>query len=566
MTCEEKIYSNDYIDIITEFPPTQGNVGTFTDDYCFQPIEDLGFVSANREDIPDYNVSMYGYVNIPKIFITLQENQGFDTFNLNEAGIILAQNEPLNLTGSGVIIGIIDTGIDYTNAVFRNSDGTTRILGIWDQTIGGGIPPEKMLYGSEYKEAQINTALQSEDPYSIVPSRDENGHGTAIASVIGGSRLEEGQTFLGAAPDAKFVVVKLKQAKDYLKEYYLVDKEMECYQETDILTALEYVNSFAIPLVRPIVYCLAVGTNLGGHTGDSILSLYLARLAERKGNVIVIAGGNEGIAAHHYSGKLSTEQTRDIVEVSVGENVRGFMMEFWGEPPYLFNVSVRSPLGELTPTSSLRAKERQLFRLVYENSIVIFDTLTIEQSTGKLLIEIRVENPPPGVWQINVGGLGGNVGGTFDIYLLNTEMLSGEVIFLQPDPFTTLTDPSYTVPCISVVAYNSESKSVSPESGRGFGLRGELKPDLAVPGVSIPTIIGRRSGSSLAAAIASGGIAQFLQWAVVNKNDILVDSNDIRSYLIRGATRERDIEYPNETWGYGKYNLIGVFNYLSTIE
>ncbi|BBF43952.1 hypothetical protein lbkm_2640 [Lachnospiraceae bacterium KM106-2] len=566
MTCEERIYSNDYIDIITEFEPTEDILGQFTDDYCYQPIDQFGFFSASREDIPIYNVSTYGYVNVPKVFVPLQNNIEFNTFNLNEAGIIVAQNAPLNLTGRGVVVGIIDAGIDYTNPVFRNQDGTTRILGLWDQTSREGVPPEGMLYGTEYKTEQINEALQSENPYSIVPSRDESGHGTAVASVICGSRLNEGETFFGAAPDTQIAVVKLKQAKQYLKEYYLVNDDVECYQETDILTALAYLDSFATALSRPLVICITLGSNLGGHTGDSILSLYLGLIGERKSRAIVVAGGNEGLAAHHYRGELTSSKTREVIEVNVDENVNGFMIEFWGDPPALFTMSVRSPLGELSPPASLRATQRQTFRFVFRDSVVTFDTLTIEQSTGKLLIELRITNPPAGVWQINVTGLGGSIGGTFNLYLPNSELLSGKVEFLKPDPLSTLTAPSYVSSAITVVSYDSITRSVSPESGRGYGLRGEIKPDVAVPGVNVPSIVGIRSGTSFSAAIAAGGIAQFFQWAVAEKNDILVDSNDIRSYLIRGAIRDIELMYPNENWGYGRYNLIGVFNYLATIE
>ncbi len=84
---------------------------------------------------------------------------------LNETGISTVQNYPaLNLDGRGIMIGLVDTGIDYTNEIFKDLDGRTRIVGIWDQTIQTGRPPEGFFYGTEYTQRQINEALRSEEP------------------------------------------------------------------------------------------------------------------------------------------------------------------------------------------------------------------------------------------------------------------------------------------------------------------------------------------------------------------------------------------------------------------
>jgi len=567
MTCEEKIYSNDYMEAIAEFEISDDIVNLFTKDYCYQKISRcFGFVSANRNDVKSYNVAEYGYSYVPKLYTILAEDSDFDTFNLNQTGIFMAQNPPLNLTGRGVVVGFIDTGIDYTNDVFRNADGTTRILALWDQNLPNGTKPEGILYGTEFKQEQINQALKSSDPYSIVPSKDENGHGTSIASVACGSRLNGENDFFGAAPDSQLLVVKLKQAKPYLKDYYLVDQSVECYQETDILAALLYMDSYAISLRRPLVVCMALGTNQGGHSGDSKVAQYMSRICEKKSRAVVSAVGNEGIAAHHYSGSLSEQERTDTVEVNVGSGVTGFMAEFWGQTPYLFGVRVRSPLGEITPVASLRSKQTQQYQFILDKSVITFDALTIEQNTGRLLIEIRIKNPSPGVWQIVVSNISDLVGGEYDIYLPVTEFMSGEVTFIRPDPRSTIVNPSFSAQAITVSSYDSSIKSVSPVSGRGYSLSGAVKPDLAVAGVNIPTILGRRSGSSYAAALASGGVAQLMQWAVIEKNDILIDSSEIKSYLIRGAIRDKDTKYPNPIWGYGLFNVNNVFQYLATLE
>ncbi|MDO5522049.1 MAG: S8 family peptidase [bacterium] len=566
MNCEDKIYSNEYIEIITEFELTKESSLIFGPDYCYQPISEcFGFATVHNYVQNYYNFSRYGYSYIPKVYSILQEDLAFDTFNLSQSGIYNLQQPPSNLTGQGVVIGFIDTGIDYTNPVFQTNEGSTRILGIWDQTLPGGTHPEGISYGTEFKEAEINDALKSDNPLSMVPTKDENGHGTAIASVACGSRLDGGTQFLGAAPDSRIAVVKLKPAKKYLRDYYLVPDDAVCFQESDILAGLRYLNSFAISLSRPLVICLALGTNLGGHTGDSKLADMLTRIAEKKSRAVVVGGGNEGLAAHHYKGSLSSVKPEDLVEINVSAPNEGFVVEFWGQNPYLFTVTVRSPRGEVSPPASLRSEERQIFDLVLEKSKIEFDALTIEQNTGRLLIVIRIVNPSAGVWQVSVKNTSNTVGGEFDMFLPITEFLSHDVTFLSPSPASTITNPGYSSPSMTVVAYDATTKSVSPTAGKGYNLNGGIKPDLVVPGINIPTILGRRSGSSFAAAIAAGGIAQLLQWGVINKHDILMDSGDIVNYMIRGATRQPDLTFPNSTWGYGIMNLEQVFTYLASV-
>ncbi len=565
MNCEERIYSNEYLDIIAEFADSEAIANYFTDDYCYQNISNcFGFLCVRRSKIPTYNVPLYGYSYVPKLYTTLQENTEFDRFNLTESGIYATQSAPYNLTGDGVVVGFIDTGIDYTNPVFRNPDGTTRILALWDQTIRDGTPPQDILYGTEYSRDQINKALRSNDPYSIVPSKDEDGHGTAVASVACGSKLDGGRTYIGAAPGAQIVAVKLKEAKPYLKEYYLIDESVKCYQETDILCALKYLDSYAITLKRPLVVCIALGSNMAGHTGDSKLAENIARIAEKKSRVVVTAAGNEGMAAHHYQGELSSKMPKDIIQINVEKKMKGFMVEFWGQTPYLFGVSVRSPQGEVTPTAVLRGKKSQTVRYKRSGSTVLFDALAIEQNTGRLLVEIRIIDPGPGVWEVIVENQANMIGGQYDLYLPITEFLSSKVTFSRPNPYSTIVNPAYCDQSITVVAYDSRNMNVSDQSGRGYSLNGAIKPDLAVPGVDVPTILGVRSGSSFAAALAVGGIAQLLEWGVIQNNDVMMDSGDVKSYLIRGAIREDNLEYPNPIWGYGLFNMKNVFAYLKS--
>lgn len=207
-------------------------------------------------------------------------------------------------------MAFIDTGISYENPVFRYSDGSSRILAIWDQTDQSGQSPEGFLYGTEYVREQIDRALELEDPHSLVPEKDEIGHGTAVASVAAGSRLEEGSLFTGAAPDCEIVAVKLRPAKQYLRDYYRIADKEPAYSTDDILLAVKYVQQFVIPLYRPIVICLGLGTSFGSHSGVSLFSEYLQRIARSVSQAVVIGGGNEGNTAGHFRGRLTETSSR----------------------------------------------------------------------------------------------------------------------------------------------------------------------------------------------------------------------------------------------------------------
>ena len=208
------------------------------------------------------------------------------------------QNYPtLELQGSGVLIGFVDTGIDYQNPIFRNLDGTTRIAGIWDQTLQDGMPPEGFLYGTEYTEDMINEALRSDTTQEMVPTSDEQGHGTFLASIAAGGASEEEEGFLGAAPDAQIAVVKLKEAKRYLKEFYLINTDAPCYQENDIMLGVTYLNNLANKLELPLIICIALGTNMGSHSANSPLTSQLDIYANTANRAVVIGSGNEANAA-----------------------------------------------------------------------------------------------------------------------------------------------------------------------------------------------------------------------------------------------------------------------------
>lgn len=445
-------------------------------------------------------------------------------------------------------------GIRYDEEVFKNSDGSTRILGIWDQNIRTGVPPQDILYGSEYKRDTINLALQSENPREIVPSYDENGHGTALASVAAGSRLGNGLTFLGAAPEADIVVVKLKEAKQYLRELYLVPEDVPAYAESDVLVAIKYLESYAVSLLKPLVICFGLGTNMGDHNGHSVLAGYLNQIATKRSRVVMVCGGNEGNSAHHYQGTSidGLSETVDNVEIRVDGNTKGFTAELWGSVPAKHAISIRTPGGEVTSRVDFRDQSRREFSFVFERSRVQVDHILVEQGSGEELIFFRFIDPTPGIWTIQVTISENASGSCFNIWLPLTDFLQSNTYFLRPHPFGTLTEPSNAREVITITTYNDENGSFWTDSGRGYTRIGRMKPDICAPGVNIDTILGARTGSSMAVAIASGAAAQFLQWAVVEANQPRVESREVKNYFIRGAYRSPGESYPNREWGaYG---------------
>ncbi len=582
MDCKEFSLSNEYFDVITDYPLQSSEVQDL--DACAVAVENLfNIVYVNRNSIEDLEDYFFQYRSIPKLYGLMQsENTAvgtgtgvatavgpagttFDAAGLIDTGILRVQQEPLSLTGRGVVVCIIDTGIDYTLPVFQDGAGNSRIRSIWDQTVQTGTPPEGFFFGSEYRRENIQQALQAEDPYAIVPSRDEIGHGTELASVAVGSRIDGGSGFLGAAPNAEIVVVKLKPCKQYLRDFYLLPQNVPAYSETDLMLAVQYAEGFADQFRRPVVICLGVGTSYGDHEGNSSLTRYLNTVGGRRSRAVVVCGGNEGNADHHFQAQLNAEENRREpleVEVRVGENEKGFLMEFWGSAPNVFTVSARSPGGETTPPVRLGLREEVTYGFVYERTRISVKGEIVEPSSGAELILLRIQDPTPGIWTFRVEAMETGTAGELHIWLPIRQFLSGDTYFLTPSPYVTLTEPIFGNNVIGVSAYNVANNGVYINSGRGFSREGKIFPTLAAPGVNVSTVRGKRSGTGVAAAMCAGAVAQFMEWAVVRGNNDVVSGREVRNYFIRGADRSTVYSYPNREWGYGSLNMVGTFDAL----
>lgn len=568
MTCKEKILSEDYGEILIDFNNPIGGIEQGLE-YCFMRINDrFGVAYAPKSDIMDVSGSLYIYHYLPKVFGLMAND--FDPISLISSGILQTQRPPLSLTGSGVVLAFVDTGIRYAEETFLNAAGNTRVLAIWDQTIQTGTPPQGYEYGTLFTREDINRALQADNPYEVAATYDEIGHGTAMASIAAGSVVDGGRSFRGAAPEAEIVVVKLKQAKNNLLDYYLIPEDVPAYSEADIMLGVKFAESFAVTFQRPVVICIGLGNNMGNHTLGSLLAQYLNDLAKIRNRGIVICAGNEGNAAHHFSApvpdeRIGGQEAYTDVEIRVGEGERGFLLEMWGSPPDVLNASVRTPGGETIPRLRLGMGQSLTYSFIYERTRVTINSILVEPGSGDELIAFRFEEPTPGIWTIRVFASQEGGRGEFHMWLPITQFLDSETYFLKPSPYVTLTDPGIAERPITTSVYNDLNNSFYVNSGRGFLRNGMVKPDLAAPGVEVFTSLGRRTGSSLAAAFTAGGVAQFFQWAVVQRHSPLAENQEIKSYFIRGAARSPDVIYPNREWGYGRLNMAGTFDALAGV-
>ena len=384
MDCEEAVYSNEYYDFIAEYILETRRTPTPP---CVQRLDiTYDIVYKSRADNPPLNIRNYSYNAIPGCYAPMDESA------LEASGILRLQNQPtLALKGQGVLIGFLDSGIDYENQVFRNSDGSTRIVAMWDQTDRSGTPPEGFIYGSEYTDEQINRALNSMNPHEVVPMTDEEAHGTYMASVAAGSEIPE-KNFVGAAPYSKIAMVKLKPAKQYLRDFYFINDDAVVYQENDIMAGVVYLSKLAQERHMPLVICVGLGTDMGGHTGVNPLSTMLNSMALRRDRAVVIAAGNEGNSRHHFLGEIQSDEYYKNVEINVGENVKGFYAEVWARAPQRFVVDIISPTGERMPSDFILSGGRE-YNFLFEDTKVAVDYRIAGILDGSQVIYISFSKP-----------------------------------------------------------------------------------------------------------------------------------------------------------------------------
>ena len=580
--CSSLIVSEETGDYIIEYNSLYFEQIQRQDGVCISCINDTWCILyTNYPGSRNINIQQ-GYYSVPKLYGLM------DTTSFDASGITATLNQPLlNVRGQGVLIGFLDTGIDYLREDFKASGGRTRIAAVWDQTIqsvnyeedtGEAAGTEQydreqvqgmVQYGTVYTREDINAALAAEregqNPYDIVPSRDENGHGTFLAGVAAASETAD---YIGAAPEAEILMVKLKPAKKYLRDFYLLPERVEAYSETDMMMGVRFLQQYAIREKKPLVICVGLGTASGSRTGALPFADLLNTLARQVNTVVVTCTGNEANNRTHTSGLAVSDTEPSEIEITVGADERGFVMEIWAESLDILSVAITSPSGERISRIPARIDTGGVYNFLLERSQVAVNYIVVESASGYEVIFMRFINPAQGIWKIHVYSLT-NIVGRYNAWLPLKQFLSGDTYFLNSNPSTTLTEPGAAERVISVGAYNHITDASYVASGRGYTATGLIKPDFVAPGVDVYGVRAgggytTRTGTSVAAAHAAGAAALLLTWGVTNGNLPYMGTNEVKSVLIRGAKRENNTVYPNNIYGYGKMDVIEAFYKLRT--
>lgn len=529
----------------------------------FQAINEIfGVLYVPLESMGELEVTGTSYNSIPKCYTYM------DMEAAGASGITRLHDHPyLKLRGKGTAVAVIDSGIDYQNAVFRNAGGS-RIAYLWDQSLEDGtdIAGTEVPYGRLFRKNDIDQALAFEDPFSVVPSRDTNGHGTALAGIAAGNMVP-GENFTGAAPEATLIIIKVKPAKQYLRNFYLYPPDAEVFQENDVMMAIAYAISWAKKLEMPLSICLGIGSSQGAHLGTNALSQYVDYVANFSQVSVSVAAGNEGNTRNHSTGIFSQRREQIVTELRVAEREQGFTMEFWGEPPEIYGLSIQSPTGEILEVSSSIGSRTQELSFVFVETKVYVNYILIERQTGYSLVYIRFFHPASGIWKIFTQARNQqNV--QFHIWLPVEGLISQDTYFLEPSPYTTVTAPGDARNSITATAYQHRDGSIYIAAGRGYTPDGMITPHLAAPGVNVKVPLvrggfGTRSGTSISAAQTAGIAALLFEWAIIRDNQPFFTGSSVKYYLQRGARREENMQYPNPEWGYGKVDLYHTFELLT---
>lgn len=459
------------------------------------------------------------------------------------------QNPPFSLFGSGVLVAIIDSGIDYTNPDFRNDNGTTRIRNLWDQTIMGN-PPEGYLIGTEFTREQIDEAIKQPTVpmrMQIVPSVDVSGHGTSVAGIAAGNgRGSRGRIYRGVATQSELLVVKLGNPR-----------EEGFPRTTELMQAIDYVVRKALFYKQPVAINISFGNTYGSHDGTSLLERFIEDIANIWKSVICIGTGNEGRSAGHKAG-IVRENEETVIQLAVQEQEPALNLQIWKAYYDIMDISFVSPSGErIGPIQEVLGTQRFS---VGNTELLLYYGEPSPYSTAQ---EIYVDFLPKevyinsGIWEIVLTPRK-IISGNYAMWLPSENVLNPGTAFLFPTETGTLTIPSTASRTIGVGAYDALTFSYADFSGRGQRGTGRLsKPDIVAPGVNVtaPTTSGTYasfSGTSFATPFVTGGAALMMEWGIIKENDPYLYGEKVKAYMQRGARPLPGFtEYPNPQVGYG---------------
>lgn len=507
----------------------------------------FAIVQIKKEDIN----RLAGYPNM--VYISFAMKMSYIDISLDQICATNVGNPTgrYNLTGRGILIGIIDTGIDYKHPDFISENQTSRIRYLWDQTIVGN-PPEGFETGTEYTNENINNALllpTKQESLEIVPSTDVIGHGTAMAGIAAGNGRASREQYKGVAPECEFIIVKIGP------EGGTAAAPTDKY----IMLGIKYVLDKALELNKPISILLGVGTNIREHSGGAVLERYINQMANVWKCNFVVGTGNQANKGSHASGKLNNNETQ-VVQFFIDKGMIDYQCSMW--KPFIdrLEIVVESPKGELTETLSILTPNRAF---VFGNTVVMVNfALPGESSTRQeILIWLQASEGAEidtGLWTILIRAVE-IFDGSYNIWGSIIEDMNNQTRFLQEDPFITLTIPSTASRITSTAAFNGVTSQLAAFSGRGFTSLQEVKPDITAPGVGVITTSIKQdmfyepvSGTSAAAAFVAGAYAVLLEYSIASLGEQYLYGDSLRFYLLRNARRpQSQAPYPNPQWGYG---------------
>lgn len=459
------------------------------------------------------------------------------------------QRPPYSLTGQGILVGIVDSGIDIFHADFRKEDGSTRIVGLWDQTLTpqeerGQAPPEGYQSGVYFSEESINEILQSE---SRSPTQDRSGHGTHVAGIaVGNGRASRGEN-RGVAYEADILVVKLGSPT------------AEGFPQTaQLMQGIDFCVRMGIQRGEPLAINLSYGNNYGSHTGTSLIETYLDTVSNMGRTTICVGSGNEGNLARHASTDL--EMGREfLVEFVVAPGEYNLAIQLWKQYTDSFQIRMIAPSGsEIILGEDLQG----MYRYVLDGTELLwyFGEPAPYSITQEIYLELLPEgvneNIRSGVWKMVLTPRE-IVDGRIDLWMPSGSSINRETGFLVSDADRTFTIPSTATNPITVGAYNGDTDSYAPFSGRGYVCCGWIKPDLVAPGVDILSCSPgggyvSRTGTSMACPFVTGSAALLMQYGIIQGHDPYLFGQKVKAYLIRGARQLPAFEeYPNESVGWG---------------
>lgn len=562
--CYEAVYSEDYADYIVEYNGDRQVLEEIYSNACLFFIDNRYAIlySKKRSDYME-SFGNLAYNIFPKLLAPMDAAVGETAYNTPSIlsminGENLDNESVLGLDGKDIVIGIVDTGIDILNEEFLNEYGRTRIKYAWDQSVNsssGDSYAGEFPFGTYYTEEQLNRFV--EEGNSVL--RGEDNHGNLLASIAAGRNN-------GIAVNSDLVVVKLKKAKENLKELYGV-RQGEAYSEADIMLAIAYILQCSYRLRKTVSILIGFGTNSGSHTGSAALEAYINNIGILRGVCVSVAGGNEGSAGHHTDGDIE-ENEQAVIEINVPEKT-AFTLEIWGKAPGVYAIGMDIAGGEIIDRIPPRFDRSQIIKPIFGGGTIYVDYFLVEGQSGDELILVRFFDTPRGLYRITLTATG-TVEKQYRAWLPVSSFVPEGLVFTNPVTWGTVTVPGTAVTPIVSGAYNYSDGSIYVNGSRGYTANSVVKPDLAAPGVNITgagpygtKVTG--SGSSISAACAVGAAALMQQWSRDRGLSPYINGNQIRQYFIRGADRENSRRYPDRYYGFGTLNLRKTFESLRNL-